>query len=89
MAEAKTTTDHNEIKKWVEDREGRPSRVKGTDDLLRIDFPSDVGDQDLEKISWDDFFKAFDENGLTFLYQDEKDSRFNKFINDNAKAAGG
>jgi hypothetical protein len=70
-------------------RTGRAAHrgVKGTDDLLRIDFPSNVGDQDLEKMSWDDFFKAFDENGLTFLYQDENDSRFNKFIN-NAKAAG-
>jgi hypothetical protein len=87
MAEAKTTTDHNEIRKWVEDREGRPSRVQGTGDLLRIDFPSNVGDDELEKISWDDFFNAFDENELTFLYQDEKDSRFNKFIRDESKAA--
>ena len=83
MAEAKTTTNHDEIRRWVEDRGGRPAAVTATgsgDDpgILRIDF----GDQDegLEEISWDEFFQAFDENDLVFLYSDEGDSRFNKFI---------
>ncbi len=85
MAEAKTTTDHDEIRRWVEERGGRPASVKGTGDgddagLLRIDFPG-VGDEtSLEEISWDEFFRAFDENDLAFLYQDERDSRFNKFV---------
>src|SRR5581483_10832837 len=26
----RTTTDHNEIRKWAEDRGARPARVKGT-----------------------------------------------------------
>jgi hypothetical protein len=29
-AESKTTTDHDEIKKWVESRGGKPATVKGT-----------------------------------------------------------
>jgi len=41
----------------------------------------------LEPIDWDKFFRIFDANGLTFLYQDEKEggerSTFNKFVNDN------
>jgi hypothetical protein len=87
MAESKTTTNHDEIQRWVEARGGRPASVRDTgngDDpgILRIDF----GDQDegLEEIPWDEFFAAFDENKLAFLYQDETDdggeSRFNKFI---------
>ena len=87
MAESKTTTNHDEIRRWVDARSGRPAAVRETgngDDpgILRIDF----GDQDegLEKISWDEFFQAFDENDLAFLYQEQTDdggeSRFNKFI---------
>ena len=85
MAEAKRTTNHDEIRKWVEDHGGKPSHVKATGGkndvgLLRIDFPGFSGKDSLEEISWDDFFKAFDENDLAFLYQDDKDSKFNKFV---------
>jgi hemerythrin superfamily protein len=86
MASAKTTTNHNTIKKWVEERGGTPARVKGTgadeDDpgILRIDFPGYSGEGKLEAIEWEEFFDAFEDNELAFLYQDEEDSRFNKFI---------
>ena len=30
-SEAKVTTDHKEIRKWVEERGGHPARVKGTE----------------------------------------------------------
>lgn len=80
MSSARTTTNHDEIRKWAEARDGVPSRVRGRGDggILRIDFgePEDS----LEKISWDEFFRIFDENDLAFLYQDEKNSRFNKFV---------
>ncbi len=88
-AESKTTTDHNTIKRWVEDRNGKPVSVKGTgkgDDpgLLRIDFPEQGSEGKFEELSWDEFFKKFDEKKLTFLYQDKtadgKESRFSKFI---------
>jgi hemerythrin superfamily protein len=86
MASAKTTTDHNTIKKWVEKRGGTPARVKGTGSgdgdpgILRIDYPGYSGEDTLEAIEWDDFFEAFEENQLAFLYQDEGKSRFSKFI---------
>lgn len=43
MATGKETTDHNEIRRWAEERDGHPARVKGTggkqeSGLLRIDF---------------------------------------------------
>ena len=86
--ESKTTTDHAEIKKWVESRCGRPAAVKGTGDgeagVLRIDFPGYSGKDSLEPISWEEFFKKFDESNLKFLYQDKsadgKESRFSKLI---------
>ncbi len=83
MAEAKTTTDHHEIRSWVESRGGRPARVTdtggdGDPGILRIDF-RDL-DEGLEEISWDDWFEAFEDNRLAFLYEDEGESRFNKLV---------
>ncbi|MBA9078372.1 MULTISPECIES: hypothetical protein [Rufibacter] len=84
-ASAKTTTDHSTIKKWAEARDGKPATVKGTGHgdeagLLRINFPGGAEDS-LEDISWDEFFQKFEEKKLAFLYQDEKDSTFNKLVN--------
>jgi hypothetical protein len=85
MSEAKTTTNHDEIRKWAEARGGRPSRVRdaGPGGLLRIDFSEP--EEELEEIGWDRFFEIFDENDLAFLYQDKTEdggtSRFNKLVN--------
>lgn len=101
-AESQVTTDHQEIQRWVEERGGRPARVKGTESkqdvgLLRIDYPGFSGEDTLEIISWDEFFEAFEENNLAFLYQEEKkdgsESRFSKLIDrdsveEKSKAAG-
>jgi len=81
MSSAQTTTDHDTIRKWAEARDGHPARVKskGPGGILRIDFGEP--EERLEQISWDDFFKIFDENDLAFLYQaDDSKSRFNKFV---------
>ncbi len=89
MSEAHRTTDHDTIRRWAEERRGHPARVKGTGGdgdvgLLRIDFPGYSGEQRLEEISWEEFFEAFDENELAFLYQDRKSdgelSTFNKLV---------
>ena len=78
------TTNHKTIRAWAEARGGRPSviRTRGRGGVLRIDFGEK--EEDLDEISWEEFFKIFDENKLAFLYQDKtKDgetSRFNKFI---------
>jgi hypothetical protein len=89
MSSSKRTTDHAKIRQWVEARNGKPARVQGTgeaDDagLLRIDFPEDNDDHELEEISWDEFFEKFDEKRLAFVYRDQtasgEPSRFNKFV---------
>jgi hypothetical protein len=88
--ESKTTTNHGEIRRWAEERGGKPACVKGTGGggdtgLLRIDFPGGASEESLQQISWDEFFQKFDEKNLAFLYQEKtKDggtSRFFKFVN--------
>jgi len=84
MSEATTTTDHDKIRSWAEARDGHPAvvRTNGPGGILRIDFGD--AEEGLEEVSWDEFFRIFDENELTFLYQEDAGgngrSRFNKFI---------
>ncbi len=86
---SRVTTNHDEVRKWVESRGGFPAAVKktrGTDEpgIVRIDFPGFKGGESLERISWEDFFEQFDRRGLAFLYQEKtasgRVSRFNKII---------
>jgi hypothetical protein len=70
------TTDHDEIRQWVESRGGRPAVFDGEiiDDetgVLRIDFQEHTARQTLVPISWDEFFQKFDQNNLAFIYQEE------------------
>jgi hypothetical protein len=87
VSTAEKITDHEQIRAWAEERGGRPARVKSTADkggggVLRFDFGEK--DAELEEISWDDFFRIFDENDLALLEQEEtksgKTSRFSKFV---------
>ena len=91
MSEARTTIDHEIIRKWAEERGGVPTSVSGTGangdpGILRLDFaPKDAS---LDKIDWDDFFGKFEQKKLAFLYQDRTEdgsiSRFHKFIDRNS-----
>lgn len=84
MSSARQTTDHGEIRKWTEDREGTPSRVRdsGEGGILRIDFGEP--EEALEAIEWEEFFQIFEKSDLALLYQDKTEdgklSRFNKFV---------
>lgn len=87
--EANRTRNHEEIRRWVEERGGHPATVARTEHggdagVLRIDFPGYSGEGSLQPISWDEFFDKFDENNLEFLYQDRtaagEPSRFNKLV---------
>ncbi len=82
----KTTTSHDEIKKWAEERGGKPAKVKSAQDehdtsVLGIDFEDK---DDLEDVSWEVFFDEFDKRELAFTYQDRTMkgdvSRFFKFV---------
>lgn len=88
-----TTTDHDTIRKWAEERGGKPAAVSATssdDDagIIRIDFPGYSGEGSLEEISWDEWFAAFEENNLALVYQEEtadgERSNFNKLVSRDA-----
>ncbi len=87
--DSKMTQDHEVIRKWAEERDGRPAMVKGIGGggvgLLRISFPGYGEEDSLQEISWEEFFEKFEEKKLTFLYQERKSSgelsRFSKFVN--------
>lgn len=88
-SESHTTTDHHEIRRWVEQHDGAPVGVSDTADggdpgVLRIDFPGGAGEDDLQHIGWDAWFEKFEENKLAFLYQEHKadgsDSTFFKLV---------
>lgn len=96
MSSGDTTVDHEFIRKWTEQRGGRPTRVKGTEGrdgagILRIDF--NEPEDSLEEISWDEFFETFDDRELAFLYQDKTadghTSRFFKFVHRTEREQGG
>lgn len=84
--QAEITVDHEEIRRWVQERGGCPATVKSTvkpgeaAGLLRIDFPGFSGEKSLEQISWEDFFEKFDKEKLAFIYSEEPGNRFSKFI---------
>jgi hypothetical protein len=90
MTDAVKTTDHEEIRQWVEERNGKPTSVAGTSKgdedvgLVAIDFDEDGDDESLEAISWDEFFEKFEQKQLAFLYQEQKangePSTFNKLV---------
>ena len=84
---SRTLTDHDEIRTWAEERDGRPATVSDTKDgdgagVIRLDFGDD--DDGLEEISWDDWFEKFDEGKLALIVQDEtadgNRSSFNKLV---------
>lgn len=88
-SQTKTTTDHDEIRRWVEEHGGTPAIVRDTRDhgeggVLRIDFPGGAGEDELEPVSWEEWFEIFEDNELAFVYQEEKtsgeDSTFFKLV---------
>jgi hypothetical protein len=70
------TRDHDVVRRWAEQRSAQPATVPGTehDDhlgVLRFDFPGYGGDN-LEHVSWNEWFKTFDDRNLEFVYQEHK-----------------
>ena len=97
-ASARPLTDHDEIRRWAEERNAKPSCVRRTGGgndvgMIRLDFPGYSGEGSLEEISWDDWFQKFDESNLALLVQDQtargQQSNFNKLVSrENAEDSG-
>jgi Rho termination factor-like protein len=78
------TTNHDVIRQWAEKRGGKPATVDGTEHgdhlgVLRFDFGGD--NERLREVSWDEWFRTFDDRGLNFIYQEERsDGRQSTFF---------
>ena len=96
MASAQPITDHEQIRQWAEQRGARPACVKGTGGrrgaadtrMIRLDFPGFSGAESLQPISWDEWFRQFDENHLALIVQERtsrgQKSNFNKLVSRDA-----
>ena len=75
-SEQKVTIDHDEIRRWAEERDGRPAQVRGTGKgepgILRFDLPGGADAQTLEHISWEDWFEKFEAQQLAVVLQEHK-----------------
>ncbi len=86
---AHALTDHDEIRRWAEERGAQPTCVRGTGGgndvgMIRLDFPGYSGQDSLQAVDWDEWFQKFDENHLALLVQDQtargQQSNFNKLV---------
>lgn len=82
------TTDHDEIRRWVDGIGGRPVQVRigGADHGIGVpdlDLPGGTTLGHVEPITWDEWFALFDSTGLALLYDQENDgspSAFTKLV---------
>ena len=83
---AQVLIDHDRIREWAQARGGAPASVRGTGSsgdpgLLRIDLPGGAGNDSLQRISWDDWFRKFDAQQLALLIDDDdRPTTFNKLV---------
>jgi len=97
-----TTTDHDAIRGWAEERGAQPARVQGTGrgktdvGMIRLTFPEYSNDEKLEPITWEEFFDEFEKKQLALVYQETTAegarSNFNKLLSRKTvatKKAGG
>ena len=62
----KLTADHAEIRRWVEERGGRPGVIPARDGGKRLAVSFEAAG--CEPLSWDEFFERFDRESLAFAY---------------------
>lgn len=76
VREGKVTTDPEVIQNWAISRSGYPAIGKRLQDTeivseLCINFTDTQSSSSIEPISWEEFFRKFQEKKLVFLYQDK------------------
>ena len=75
------TTDHKVIRKWVALKKGTPAIIdhrvaNGDKEGIRINFPGHFDEALLSRkqlkddVTWNEFFKIFEEEQLVFIYDD-------------------
>ena len=72
----KITTDHGEMRKWVKERKGNPIHLKGMLEADEIPISIKLPHSTMEgsEITWDEFFKQFDDRNLAFEYEERDET---------------
>lgn len=77
----KRTTDHDEIRSWVQTHGGQPTALRTKDGdlaIVRFDYLTSPvqspATAQLQPISWDEFFQQFEKHKLAFIYQENVES---------------
>jgi hypothetical protein len=81
--QGKVTVDKATMKQWIEAHQGWPALVKssnraGAGRMLRIGFPDVEEREQLMKITWEEFFRIFEQENLAFLYQEPPRSELSR-----------
>lgn len=75
--------EQDKIRKWVEQRDGKPAHQAGAEWLLRVRF-SDPEIKDLDRFhietDWERFFAEMDRQDLAFECSDEPGSRYYRLV---------
>ncbi len=79
-----STRDHAAIRRWAGEHGAAPALVSRTAGVLRFEFDQPA---ELANVSWDEFFRVFDERGLALVYDDTPASRFHKLVYPEGKPA--
>lgn len=80
------TTNHEVIRRWARARGAKPATIAGTErdgraGVLTFDLPGYRENRRLRHITWNDWFRTFDERGLNLIYQEQlRDGRPSNFF---------
>jgi hypothetical protein len=72
-ARTRATTDHDEIRRWMESLRARPAVIeagaRGEPDIIQVHLPGSSG-ENVHDVSWAEFFARFDEGKLALVYHE-------------------
>jgi hypothetical protein len=80
------TTNHDVIRRWAQERGAKPATIAGTEregraGVLTFNMPGYRESSRIREITWDEWFRTFDERKLNLIYQEQlRDGRPSNFF---------
>lgn len=93
MASERSTSNHDEIRKWAEAHNALPAEFASTSHdgeprILAFILAAQPPD-DLQEVSWEQFFPVLDISGLALVYQQGSGSNLYEIVNNRPKSSPG